>query len=490
MTRQYVSDIVTKEEVAKWKPGSRILICSQTGSGKSNLVKENLYEYAKSHNKKILLMSNRTLLKNQNSVDLEGKEDIIKAHNYQEFETRIMHGSDIDELFYPYYFIVFDEAHYFYTDSLFNENTDLLIAPIKNTPKNKVFIFMSATPDALLDYQPNYDYTYNFPHDYSYIKNIHFYNKSPRNNIVESIINNIPKGDKLIYFGSKAKDIFNLSIKFNNSAFICSKGNEIYDKCDLNTLSQIVNNAKFEADKVFSTRLLDNGVNLKDDKLKHVIIDISDPITFIQILGRKRCMHKNDQIDLYVRNYHPGNIYYIINDFNRRIKSLDELDDFYEEDLLEKYYSGKIEEYDNDDEKSSVSKYQHYVTQRRLMLDILDNWNKDGYKKYICKMLKFDINKIKNANAEFENFGISSLLEKYTGFKMFRDEQDIFRDSFFSNIFSPKKTDCSVRGIKAISSIIDEDNLSYDISSRREKKGVNRDKYYWIVEKREDENKK
>ena len=56
--RKYISDIVTKEEIDKWKSGQRILINSQTGTGKSEFIKNNLYEYCKLLNKKILLMSN------------------------------------------------------------------------------------------------------------------------------------------------------------------------------------------------------------------------------------------------------------------------------------------------------------------------------------------------------------------------------------------------------------------------------------------------
>ena len=35
MPRQYISDVITNDEIAKWQNGNRILIYSQTGSGKS-----------------------------------------------------------------------------------------------------------------------------------------------------------------------------------------------------------------------------------------------------------------------------------------------------------------------------------------------------------------------------------------------------------------------------------------------------------------------
>lgn len=482
MNRQYISDIITEDEISKWKNGNRILICSQTGSGKSELIKTNLYNHCKVNNKKILLMSNRNLLKNQNIVDIAGKTDIIKAHNYQEFETRVLGGINIEELFQSYNYIVYDESHYFFSDAQFSKNTSLLMQPIKLTPKNKIFIFMTATPDALIDYQPDYDFTYNLSHDYSYIKDVYFYNKSTLSSVVESIIKKVPLDEKLLYFGSRAKDILELSNKFENSAFICSKSHVLYDQADQATIEQIVNESKFESRLLFSTKILDNGVNLKDEQLKHIIIDIVDPITFIQIFGRKRCLNENDRVTLYVRNYHDGNIFYIINDFDRKIEIANDFTDLSKREFNDKYNNKVFDGLIDNDGEINLAKYQHYITQRRLMKHISDNDTKEGYKIYICKLLDYDIKKTKNANFEFEKLSMLELLQKYVGFKMFKDEQTIFKELFFGNIFVPKKTNYTSRGLNAANGILEEDNLKYLIYSRREKKGTNRDKMYWIVE--------
>jgi hypothetical protein len=463
--RKYISDVVTKEEIDKWKLGQRILINSQTGTGKSEFIKNNLYEYCKLLNKKILLMSNRNLLKNQNIADIGIKTDFIKPHNYQEFETKVINGTFIEELFSPYTYVVYDEAHYFFSDSQFNQNTDLLIEPIKNTPKDKIFIFITATSDALLDYQDKFDYIYTLPYDYSYIKNIYFYTRlTNKSHIVESIINNIKDGGKILYFGSNAKDNFNLYKKYENSSFICSEGNALHDKCSQETISQIVNDSKFESDILFSTKLLDNGVNLKDEKLKHIIIDMVDPISFIQSLGRKRCMNPKDQINLYIKDYHRGMIHWIIEGYNKQIREVQKLKD----------------------SEINLAKYQNWTTQRKL-LSRMNAHDKDGYKKYICNLLSFDINRIKNANIEFENGSLQSLLESYVGTKMFKEEQEKFKDLFFDKIFTPKRTDYFARGIKAANGVIEEDKLKFIIYSRQETKGVNRNKSYWIIEASKEE---
>lgn len=50
---------------------------------------------------------------------------------------------------------------------------------------------------------------------------------------------------------------------------------------------------------LFTTKVLDNGVNLKDKAIKHIIIEQSDMVEFIQCLGRKRVQSPDDTITLY-----------------------------------------------------------------------------------------------------------------------------------------------------------------------------------------------
>jgi hypothetical protein len=129
------------------------------------------------------------------------------------------------------------------------------------------------------------------------------------------------------------------------------------------------------------------------------------------------------------------------------------------------------------------AKYQHYKTQFKLLDEIFKDSSDAKYKKYICKLLNFDISKIQNANMVYEKNSIIDLLEKYVDVKMFKDDIEAFKQLFFSGIFTPKKTDYSARGMKAANGIMQEDNLKFRISSRQESAGSNRNKTYWIVEK-------
>jgi len=483
--QKYISEIVTIKEIKKWQPGQRILICAQTGRGKSQMIKDNLYIYAKQNNKKILLMSNRILLKKQNEYEIQNKRDVIDLHNYQEFESRILSGiEDIYSLFEPYDYIVYDEGHYAFADSAFNTNTDLLIDPIKNTPKNKIFLFLTATPEALTDYQPDFDYIYDLPRDYSYIKTVYFYDRNAKiaNNSIESIINNIPKDEKILYFGSRVEDIYKLSLKFKDSSFICSPSNKLKNKSDISTFLEIEELEKFNKRILFATKVLDNGVNLKDKTLKHIIIDVLDPISFLQTLGRKRSISPDDTICLYVRNYHKGLMHYVLEGIDKQLHDIEK-----ENEIETKILQQKFPEYNfnkTQEKRIKVAKYQHLLTQKRLIQEIKSSISESAYAEYICKILGKNIEDTKDAFLEFEKISMEELLKQYLSIKMFKDNQEIFKHMFFNMIFSTKKTDYSARGLIAMNRIIAEDGLPYTIFSRREDKGANRKKYYWIVEEK------
>ena len=477
--KKYISDIIPYSEIQKWQKGNRILISSQTGSGKSEFIKNNLYQFAKDHNQKILLLSNRNLLKNQNILDIGDKLDTITAQNYQELESKILNGSDVLDLFSFYDYIVYDEVHYMFSDSLFNRNTDLLLTPVKETPQDKIFIFITATPDALLDFQPKYDFNYTSEYDYSYIKEIVFYNRS---NIAEAILQNIPYEEKAIFFSSNAQDALDLSNRFLDSSFICSASNSLYQKADKNAMIQIAEKAMFNSRFLFSTKVLDNGVNIKDDQVKHIIIDMLDPISFIQCLGRKRILREEDTITLYVKNYHGGNIYYALNDIYAKIKLVDELKQTSEETFRKKYRKKDFDNVIDNDYKINIAKYQNYITSSRLLGNMLLDKNKIGYKKYICKQLNYKLLDIGNGDEQFEKISIHKLLERYVGKKLFKEDQEEFKILFFDNMFSPKKTNYRHRGIRSINAILEEDNLNFVLYSKREKdRGEFRDQNYWII---------
>jgi hypothetical protein len=477
--KKYISEIIQKSDIENWQYGNRIIIAAQTGSGKSEFIKSILYDYCVKNNKNILLLSNRVALKNQNAETIgDDKKEVIDLKNYQELEVRILSdGDSFDDLIKNYDYVIYDEAHYIFSDSEFNRNTDLIIKPLVDTPDHSVFIFITATPQALLDYQPNYHFRYTAEYDYSYIENVYFYTGYE---IAESIIQSVPKDEKVLFFGSNAERTLNLKKKFDNSAFICSRGNPFHKSSDTKTLRQIETEEFFNKRLLFATKVLDNGINIKDDKVKHVIIDMIDPISFLQCLGRKRIMEENDHINIYVKDYHNGNIHYSIQQIEEKLSLVKEFQSLSIDDFKRKYRKTDFDNVIDNDYNLNIAKYQNLITQRRLLFEILNL--PGGYKEYICSLIYHPVEKALDGNSEFEKRSVRDILLKYENIKIYKEDQEVFKNLFFDKIFSPKKTDYRRRGLRSINAILEEDNIQYVINSRREKvRDGRRDETYWVV---------
>lgn len=472
----FISDIIPPEEINKWQPGERILITSGTGSGKSYFIQNAIYDKCKESNKKCLLLSNRSLLRDQNLTLLDEKIDLITPLNYQLLETQILYGKNIYQLFAGYDYVVYDEIHHIFEGSNYSRNTDLLIEPIRNPLKDKVFIFITATPRTLLEYNNKYEYVYTIPTDYSYIDNIYFYTKT---NTPEIIIEKISTSEKIIFFSSHAEEAYKLSEKYENAKFICSKGNKLKSKIDEDTVNQIITKECFDAQVLCTTTVLDNGINIKDKKLQHVILDLLDPTSFIQCLGRKRILDDEDKVNLYVRNYHGGMLHYSIMNLRAKLSTANEYYLLGKEKFQEANRKREFDSVVDNDFEINKAKLQNYMSQLGYLETMIQD--PDGYKRYICNILDFDFNQIKDAEEFFEKMSMKEFLEQHINKKIYREDQDRFKELFFEKLFSPKKTDFRKRGIRSINAILEEDELSYRVITGRDRSKESRDRTYWMV---------
>jgi superfamily II DNA or RNA helicase len=488
-TKQRIANIVTREEIDKWKPGDRILIWAQTGTGKSYFIKNNFYDYCKENNLKALFLSNRSLLKRQNISDLGEKSKIIKSINYQTLEKEILNGVDTLEIFAGYDVIIYDEVHYIFTDSEFNRNTDLLMEPIKNPHKNKIFIFITATPIALRQYNREYEYVYTLSKDYTYIESLYFYTNKET---PELIIRNLPKDEKAIYFCSRAEEAYELSKKFEDSAFICSEGNRLHKYVSKTVVEELsgMNKDKNKKEKttlsckyLFTTKALDNGVSIEDPALKHIIIDMLDPVTLIQCLGRRRIDFDNpENVIVYIKDYNRRVINYHLVGIEKKLQTAFIFENLGAEDFQREYRKKEFDSVIDNNFVLNQAKLQNYQTEQLYLKQMFEDEDGRGYRKYICNILDFDIEQVKEAELEFQMKNIKQVLEKWQGIKMFKEEQETFRIDFFSRMFpNATKIDYRKRGINSMNAIVDEEKLPYHIFSFVEKSGEMRDKTYWIV---------
>lgn len=480
MAKKYISDIITKDVISTFQLGQKYLIRSGTGSGKSFFVKTTLYEYCKEKGHRLLLLSNRNILKNQNKEDLGvEKLKVITSENYQYLESQVTENDrDIHFMIRNFKVIVLDEAHFFHVDSQFNRQTDTLLDIIRNPPKDKIVIVITATPEVILNY---YDFPkeniYNIKTDYNYIEKLYFYTKEKT---PEAIIQNMPDDEKAIYFGD-AMQAWELRNKFEDAAFICAKGNRLYKEKEISSnIKEIVEKSMFSSRLLCCTKVLDNGVNLMDADLKTIIIDTLDPITLIQELGRKRVLSEDERVKVYIRNQHRGIVNFNLMKIDKQLESLADFEELGKQEFIKKYRKKNYADIIDNDYQINIAKKQNILYTKDLYDKLMEE--KDSYKKYISELLGKNEADIGDADNEIEKVSISDILRGLIGIKLYKEEQEKLKLDFFNMIFSPKKTDYRHRALRSINALLEEDNLSFRITSGRDSKGnKSRPRTFWTV---------
>lgn len=331
-TLELINEIIT----GKKQDTSTMFIIAPTGKGKSYFIKNDLYNYCKEHNLKILYFLPRQVVKDEFIKELQGnkeknepdKTDIIKVYTYQQFEKKEEYPS-----FYLYDIIICDECHYFISDSTFNPFTYRSYERIIEDGADKLKIFITATPNPVMAIVQNTMHRQNINileeenkrlvyfirlQGVSVVKDIEFFKvgwSEQKHKNVQRIIDKIDKTeDKAIVFCDSKQDALELHEKYkNNSLFICSRSSDKkgkYFKANAinsapEAYSKMLSEHRFDCKYVFCTSALDVGFSINDKQVKHIICMLQDWNGVIQAVGRKRIMNKdlNDRVTLYLPYY-------------------------------------------------------------------------------------------------------------------------------------------------------------------------------------------
>lgn len=332
---KWVTDSIG-EDYKEWDNGDIILLQAQTGTGKTYFIKNKLINYINPY-ERLLLVCNRINLKRQlkmdllkkyhknipmiqdkkgkdtDKIDLEALDSISHIENitiksYQSIgDMAILHEYDGAEMDLTYDYIVMDEAHYILADGGFNNKCRLAYKYlVKKYMKHTVKIFISATMEEIekpiensikdakniFGKKPTIKKYYTGT-DYSYVNPIYF--KNDLNIIINSI-----KNDK-----SDEKWLIFVTSKDNGDKIHDALGDEIsttiYKGSKNEELESIIQDSKFNKKVLIATKVIDNGINIEDDKLTNIVVMAWDRITFIQELGRKRIDIDNPQeVNLWI----------------------------------------------------------------------------------------------------------------------------------------------------------------------------------------------
>lgn len=340
-TATYVSNIIKKNEYITWT-GKIVLLGAGTGKGKTYFVMKYVRSLKKQGMKHFLYICNRTALKNQiekKYLNIVG----LDAVNYQQLEFMINSGNTMD-MYDKYDAFIMDECHYFLDDSTFNRYTDLVYWWLLKKQQHKTRIFMSATGSDIFAFikksvaelresDSQYDdEVYELPEElqnqsmqtYDYARGLYWMHS--KKDVIDILNELKDRTKKAIYFTDslyKLKAVVedrSLKIKKDECCFYYGNDSKqsvfAYNHKKVNSIEEFVNST----DKrfLFSTIALDNGVDIEDTQVRHIICNVFDFNGTIQCLGRKRVSEESDICNFYIM-----------------VPSKDELDDKYE-DVQEK----------------------------------------------------------------------------------------------------------------------------------------------------------
>lgn len=482
-----VSELITIDTTRKWNSNDIITITAGTGAGKSYYIKNILYLVAKERKQKILFLVHRSNCKEQfyNELLRDSKLDTIEIMTYQYIESYYLKNNKMIDL-NNYNYIVCDEFHYFISDASFNKTTDISLNEILKS-NNNIKIFMSATSEIMKGYLNKIKkidtIDYNIDIDFNFIDKLYFYNKDEYlENIIKTTIDN---NNKTIIFINSVEKAYRLFSKYkDNCIFNCSNNNGKYYKyVDKELMKNILVNEQFEQNILITTSCFDAGINIIDDRLKHIVIHGFFDIDIIkQMIGRKRLKNKDDKINIFIKAFSNNQLGGYKTKLNKRIKKAEYFKENGIEKYIDKYYKDNDKTdivYDTIAENGQLQKELNDLMYYKIKKDILSLEfmliDKIGYCNYIANKFNIKDNEyiVLEDNKKME---LKEYLETIKGIKIYKDQQKELVNKIDLKVNRRQQKSYSKlnEGLKML-------KLPYIIIPKRDSQ-----ERYWIVEKIEE----
>lgn len=506
--QKYISEVI-QEQYKIWN-NEFIVFDAATCSGKTYFTLRVLAPYAESNGKRLLYLCNRKQLRKDIQIMVKqlGLNN-VNVLSYQTLQRLILDGKEP----VGYSYIIFDEIHYLTSDS-FNGYTDITYKFLMKQ-KNNVCILMSATAKPFFQMllhkgKVKKKYYYVIDKDYSYVQKVYFYKAKALTTLIDDIIENSPE-DKIIMFCNSEKRLIEMNGIYKDRAdYYCSEENnnsKLQEICNPDCILHHSDNyITFDKQILFTTKVLDNGIDLKDTAIKHIFTEIFDLDSMIQSLGRKRPLDlETDICDFYIKEYTPQGITCFENNVRLQLEPVELLKQ--DEQKFNETYGG-----DKNRKKLKSNKifYMKFGKKGNANNDIRTNGeiriNNMMYAKYdldsqsISQMLaigyipvvciwlgnvlasKIDIIEIEPHKRDL----FLEYLESIKGNFLFQDERKELKEEF-EKVGLRDRT----MGINTLNGKLKDMGYLYIIKSGRDRRRTlddgtenqNRDKKYWFIEK-------
>lgn len=349
----YLSDLFGQAELNHLKLGYSAIISTEVGTGKSTAIlkiaaampgHENIYIL--SNRKYCLIQLKREYLKMIGMSTSNWNDDAVLGYDTE--NVTFMTCQKLARKGPCYKFpsesmIVLDEIHYLLNDAVFSSDPMIIQKILHWNKASTKRIYISATMDEVLDeiiqIESKYEDSTNI-HDIFRNNEIYKINKT----LIDQIYLMESNWEHLCLKFYHYSDIDELATYLNENRtagkksliFIRNKnrGEKLKEKLDdcemvfstddeMPILSKISDRAEYSCGNLISTKVLENGISITDDKVDTIVIDELDPTVFKQFLGRVRNSRtKPRKLTLILPDYSLSELIQMQRQYYERIKEI------------------------------------------------------------------------------------------------------------------------------------------------------------------------
>ena len=316
-----------EEEVPYWRYWKAILIDAPPGRGKTSFVYEVLIPLAIKMNRHVLLVANRNALSLQmkldvmeligsplrdrltdlgiRETDIFGSVGIASYHSLPRFLNDPENEDWLDNVEY----VVADECHYFASDSSFNDLTEWHLKLITKHFKRAIRVYMTGTSWDVL--RPIADAEMAIKYDKERACKVHldreiirYHWEQDHSHVDLRFFRDLEEIKQLILGNPNEKYMIFVDSRDSGRALADALGKDRATYLDAESkgtkeMTKLLKEQTFDRQVLVTTKVLDCGINLWDNRLRHIVTVTDDRVSMLQMLGRKR-RKPGERVNLYV----------------------------------------------------------------------------------------------------------------------------------------------------------------------------------------------
>ena len=316
-----------EEEVPYWRYWKAILIDAPPGRGKTSFVYEVLIPLAIKMNRNVLLVANRNALSLQmkldvmeligsplrdrltdlgiRETDIFGSVGIVSYHSLPRFLNDPENEDWLDNVEY----VVADECHFFTSDSSFNDLTEWHLKLITKHFKRAIRVYMTGTSWDVL--RPIADAEMAIKYDKERACKVHldreiirYHWEQDHSHVDLRFFRDLEEIKQLILGNPNEKYMIFVDSRDSGRALADALGKDRATYLDAESkgtkeMTKLLKEQTFDRQVLVTTKVLDCGINLWDNRLRHIVTVTDDRVSMLQMLGRKR-RKPGERVNLYV----------------------------------------------------------------------------------------------------------------------------------------------------------------------------------------------